>query len=160
MILTAAAGGIRADLTLGNVVVLADQLNLTGRSPLGGPDFVDMVDAYSPALRTGAGDAGPGRRRGAGRTAGGLRAAGGAAVRDARRDPHARDDGGRRRGHVGRPRDDRRPAAGVDVLGLAVVTNPAAAAGRLRGVAAIASIGAAASPAVAAIVRHVVGSLS
>jgi purine-nucleoside phosphorylase len=52
-------------------------------------------------------------------------------------------------------------AAGVDVLGLAVVTNPAAAAGAPLGeLAAIASVGTAASPAVAAIVRHVVGSLS
>jgi purine-nucleoside phosphorylase len=51
-------------------------------------------------------------------------------------------------------------AAGVDVLGLALVTNPAAGADPpLSDLAAIAAVGAAAAPAVAAIVRHVVGSL-
>jgi purine-nucleoside phosphorylase len=32
-------------------VLISDHLNLTGRSPLVGPRFVDMVDAYSPRLR-------------------------------------------------------------------------------------------------------------
>src|SRR6516165_8005538 len=51
VILTTAVGGIREDLVPGSVMVLEDHLNLTGRSPLQGPDYVDMVDAYSPALR-------------------------------------------------------------------------------------------------------------
>jgi purine-nucleoside phosphorylase len=52
-------------------------------------------------------------------------------------------------------------AAGVDVVGLAVVTNPAATdVSPLSVSAAIAAAGAASSPAVAAIVRHVIGSLS
>ena len=50
--------------------------------------------------------------------------------------------------------------AGADVLGLALVTNPAAAANATIDVADIADVGAAAVPAVAAIVRHVVGSLA
>jgi purine-nucleoside phosphorylase len=50
--------------------------------------------------------------------------------------------------------------AGVDVLGLAVVTNPAASAeAPMSEPAAIAAVGTATTPAVAAIVRHVVGSL-
>ena len=49
VILTAAAGGIRDDLATGSVMVVEDHLNLTGRSPLSGPAFVDMVDAYAPA---------------------------------------------------------------------------------------------------------------
>jgi len=32
-------------------VLISDHLNLTGRSPLVGAHFVDMVDAYSPRLR-------------------------------------------------------------------------------------------------------------
>jgi len=44
-------GGIRDDLSTGSVVAVSDQLNLTGRSPLSGPQFLNMVDAYSPALR-------------------------------------------------------------------------------------------------------------
>jgi purine-nucleoside phosphorylase len=51
VILTAAVGGIRPDLGTGSVMVVSDHLNLTGRSPLSGPEFVDMVDAYAPELR-------------------------------------------------------------------------------------------------------------
>src|SRR5580704_15292739 len=40
VILTAAVGGIREDLVTGSVMALADHLNLTGRSPLSGPEFV------------------------------------------------------------------------------------------------------------------------
>ena len=48
---------------------------------------------------------------------------------------------------------------GAEVLGLSLVTNAAAASDATIDVAAIAEVGAAALPAVAAIVRHVVGSL-
>jgi purine-nucleoside phosphorylase len=51
VILTAAVGGIREDLVTGSVMAVSDHLNLTGRSPLSGPEFVDMVGAYSPDLR-------------------------------------------------------------------------------------------------------------
>lgn len=51
MVLTNAAGGLRADFTVGQPVLISDHLNLTGRSPLVGPRFVDMVEAYSPRLR-------------------------------------------------------------------------------------------------------------
>ncbi|HZQ31606.1 MAG TPA: purine-nucleoside phosphorylase [Mycobacterium sp.] len=51
IVLTNAAGALREDLHVGQPVLIADHLNLTGRSPLVGPQFVDMVDAYSPRLR-------------------------------------------------------------------------------------------------------------
>jgi purine-nucleoside phosphorylase len=51
VVLTNAAGGLREEYTLGEPVLIRDQLNLTGRSPLVGARFVDMVDAYSPRLR-------------------------------------------------------------------------------------------------------------
>lgn len=51
VVLTNAAGGLRADMRVGQPVLLSDHLNLTGRSPLVGARFVDMVDAYSPRLR-------------------------------------------------------------------------------------------------------------
>ncbi|WP_326547720.1 purine-nucleoside phosphorylase [Mycolicibacterium sp. ND9-15] len=51
VVLTNAAGGLREDFTVGQPVLISDHLNLTGRSPLLGPRFVDMVDAYSPRLR-------------------------------------------------------------------------------------------------------------
>lgn len=56
-ILTAATGGIGEGLDTGHLVVGADHLNFLGQSPLrgwrrpdGSPPFVDMVDAYDPAL--------------------------------------------------------------------------------------------------------------
>ena len=51
VILTAAVGGIRRDLSPGAVVAVSDHLNLTGRSPLQGPEFVDMGGAYTTELR-------------------------------------------------------------------------------------------------------------
>ena len=58
LIVTNAAGGIDPTLSPGEIVAIADQLNLTGTSALSGPNderlgprFVDMTDAYSPALR-------------------------------------------------------------------------------------------------------------
>lgn len=54
LVLTNAAGGLRADLAVGDLVLLADHLNLTGRSPLAGATFVDLVDAYDPRLRAAA----------------------------------------------------------------------------------------------------------
>lgn len=51
VVLTNAAGSIRPEWPAGTVVLIADHLNLTGASPLRGPRFVDLTDAYSPALR-------------------------------------------------------------------------------------------------------------
>ncbi|WP_425489017.1 purine-nucleoside phosphorylase [Mycobacterium vicinigordonae] len=51
VVLTNAAGGLRADLRVGQPVLISDHLNLTARSPLVGAQFVDLTDAYSPRLR-------------------------------------------------------------------------------------------------------------
>ncbi len=58
ILLTNAAGGINPDWPAGTLMLLSDHLNLTGRSPLIGPNddalgqrFPDLVDAYSPRLR-------------------------------------------------------------------------------------------------------------
>ncbi|BBX50823.1 purine-nucleoside phosphorylase [Mycolicibacterium poriferae] len=51
VVLTNAAGGLRQDFAVGQPVLISDHLNLTSRSPLVGARFVDLVDAYSPALR-------------------------------------------------------------------------------------------------------------
>ncbi|MGW6695517.1 purine-nucleoside phosphorylase [Rhodococcus sp. NPDC054953] len=52
VVLTNAAGGIRAGMRVGQPVLIGDHLNLTARSPLVGAQFVDLVDAYSPRLRS------------------------------------------------------------------------------------------------------------
>ncbi len=51
IVLTNAAGALRPEWPPGTPVLLADHLNLTGASPLTGARFVDLTDAYSPALR-------------------------------------------------------------------------------------------------------------
>ncbi|WP_293059023.1 purine-nucleoside phosphorylase [Mycobacterium sp.] len=51
VVLTNAAGALRPDFAVGQPVLISDHLNLTARSPLVGPQFVDLVDAYAPRLR-------------------------------------------------------------------------------------------------------------
>src|SRR5215204_4661433 len=51
VVLTNAAGGLRPEHRVGQVVVIADHLILTARSPLVGAHFVDLTTLYSPRLR-------------------------------------------------------------------------------------------------------------
>jgi purine-nucleoside phosphorylase len=51
LVLTNGCGGLDPERPAGTPVLLADHLNLTGRSPLEGPTFVDLTDVYSPRLR-------------------------------------------------------------------------------------------------------------
>lgn len=58
VVLTNAAGGLRPGMRPGQPVLIADHVNLTGRTPLLGPNderfgprFPDMTEAYSPRLR-------------------------------------------------------------------------------------------------------------
>lgn len=57
-VITNAAGGIRADLAPGDLMLIEDHINLMGSNPLMGPNadelgprFPDMSDAYSRTLR-------------------------------------------------------------------------------------------------------------
>jgi len=59
VVLTNAAGGLRPDLAIGQPVLISDHLNLTARSPLVGAQFVDLTDAYAPRLRQLAREADP-----------------------------------------------------------------------------------------------------
>lgn len=52
VILTNACGGLRPGMQVGDPVLISDHLNLTGRTPLLGPRFVDLTDLYSARLRT------------------------------------------------------------------------------------------------------------
>lgn len=59
LVVTNAAGAIRADLTPGELVLITDHINFTGNHPLAGPNdprfgerFFDMSNAYSQRLRT------------------------------------------------------------------------------------------------------------
>jgi len=153
VILTAAVGGIRDDLRAGEVMAVADHLNLTGRSPLTGPEFVDMVGAYAPSLRSLAlatPDVPP------------LATGTYAQVLGPQFETPAEVQMLRTLGAdvVGMSMAFETIAArqaGADVLGLAVVTN--AAAGPEMDIADIAAVGGAAAATVAEVIRHVVVSL-
>jgi len=56
---TNANGAFREDWRPGSCMILTDHLNLTARSPLRGPRFVDLTAAYSPHLRAIARQHGP-----------------------------------------------------------------------------------------------------
>lgn len=60
VLLTNAAGGLRADMHVGQPVLISDHLNLTATSPLVGPQFFDLTDLYSPRLRAVAAEIQPG----------------------------------------------------------------------------------------------------
>jgi purine-nucleoside phosphorylase len=57
LLLTNAAGGLRPGMESGDLMLLADHINLTGRNPLMGPivgreeRFPDMSEPYDPTLR-------------------------------------------------------------------------------------------------------------
>jgi purine-nucleoside phosphorylase len=51
VVLTNACGGLRPGLAIGDPVLISDHLNLTWRTPLVGPRFVDLSEAYSARLR-------------------------------------------------------------------------------------------------------------
>lgn len=153
VILTAAVGGIRDDLPTGSVMAVADHLNLTGRSPLSGPEFVDMVGAYAPGLRALAlGAPGvPALAIGTYAQVPGPQFETPAEVR------MLRTLGADVVGMSMAFETIAARHAGAEVLGLAVVTNEAA--GAASGSVDIAAVGAAAVPVVADVIRHVVMSL-
>jgi purine-nucleoside phosphorylase len=151
VLLTAAVGGIRPDLATGSVVTVSDQINLTGRSPLSGPQFVDMVDAYSPHLRTLA-RATPGIARPA---EGVYAQVPGPQFETAAEVAMLRQMGADVVGMSMAIETIAARHAGASVLGLSVVTNAAAG-----DTADIRAVGAEAAPTVSAIIRHVVESLA
>ena len=59
IVITNASGSLRSEMVPGDLVLIADHLNLSGASPLAGlptgagypSPFVDLVDAWSPRLR-------------------------------------------------------------------------------------------------------------
>jgi purine-nucleoside phosphorylase len=72
IVLTNASGGINPAFAVGEPVLISDHINLTGRSPLAGPNppdgygprFTDLTDLYSARLRALARQADPGLAEG------------------------------------------------------------------------------------------------
>jgi purine-nucleoside phosphorylase len=151
VILTAAVGGIRPDLAPGAVMAVSDHLNLTGRSPLVGPEFVDMAGAYGADLRQLA-LATPGVPP---FSSGVYAQVPGPQFETPAEVQMLRTLGADVVGMSMAFETIAARHAGAAVLGLAVVTNQAAG----DDLADIVAVGAAASPTLAEIVRHVVVSL-
>ncbi len=51
IVLTNGCGGLREAWSPGTPVLIRDHINLTATSPIEGPHFVDLTDLYSPRLR-------------------------------------------------------------------------------------------------------------
>jgi purine-nucleoside phosphorylase len=51
IVLTNGCGGLKETWTPGTPVLIRDHINLTARSPIEGANFVDLTDLYSPRLR-------------------------------------------------------------------------------------------------------------
>lgn len=52
IVLTNGCGGLKETWSPGQAVLISDHINLTGRSPIVGANFVDLTDLYSARLRT------------------------------------------------------------------------------------------------------------
>jgi purine-nucleoside phosphorylase len=51
IVLTNGCGGLREGMYPGQAVLISDHINLTATSPITGANFVDLTDLYSPRLR-------------------------------------------------------------------------------------------------------------
>lgn len=51
IVLTNGCGGLNPDWAPGTPVLIRDHINLTGESPIEGANFVDLTDLYTPRLR-------------------------------------------------------------------------------------------------------------
>ena len=120
VVLTNGCGGLRPEWGPGTAVLISDHINLTGAAPLEGATFVDLTDLYSPRLRALAREVDPSLDEG---------------VYVQFRGPHyetpaevrmARVIGGDLVGMSTALEAIAARHAGLEVLGLSLVTNPAA----------------------------------
>jgi purine-nucleoside phosphorylase len=120
LILTNGSGGINPAYRAGRAVLIADQINLTGTSPLAGPNFVDLTDLYTARLRDVARTIDPTLDEGVYVQVAGPQYETPAEVR------HLRAIGGDLVGMSTALEAIAARAAGLDLLGISLVTNAAA----------------------------------
>jgi len=120
IVLTNGAGAVNPELPTGSPVLIADHLNLTGRSPLRGATFVDLTDLYSTRLREIARSADPSLTEGVYAQLTGPHYETPAEIR------HLRTIGADLVGMSTALEAIAARAAGVEVLGISLVTNAAA----------------------------------
>ena len=123
VVLTNGCGGLREDWSPGTPVLISDHINLTATSPLEGATFVDLTDLYSPRARAIAREVDPSLQEG---------------VYVQFRGPHyetpaevrmARTLGGDLVGMSTTLEAIAARHVGLEVLGISLVTNPAAGIG-------------------------------
>lgn len=120
LVLTNGSGSVHPDWQPGTPVVIRDHINLTGDTPLRGAQFIDMSDAYSARLRELVSRVRPGIRQGVYVQFGGPQYETPAEVEYARR------IGGDLVGMSTALETIAARAVGLEVLGLSLVSNPAA----------------------------------
>ncbi|HUP99118.1 MAG TPA: purine-nucleoside phosphorylase [Aeromicrobium sp.] len=124
IVLTNGSGGIEPSYRSGTPVLITDHINLTSVSPLAGPSFVDLTDVYSPRLRAIAREADPGLPEGVYVQVTGPHYETPAEIR------FLRTIGGDLVGMSTALEAIAARAAGLEVLGISLVTNQAAGVGR------------------------------
>ncbi|MFC4243480.1 purine-nucleoside phosphorylase [Gryllotalpicola reticulitermitis] len=154
MVLTNGAGGIKAHWAPGTPVLISDHINLTAASPLEGATFIDLTDLYSARLRALAQTVDPGLEEG---------------VYVQFRGPHyetpaevqfARTIGGHIVGMSTALEAIAARQAGMEVLGLSLITNLAAGISPTPlSHAEVLEAGQAAEPVISALLAKIVGQL-
>ncbi len=123
VVLTNGCGGLREEWAPGTPVLISDHVNLTATSPLEGARFVDLTDLYSPRLRALCREADPGLDEGVYCQLPGPHYETPAEVR------MVRAIGGDLVGMSTALEAIAAREAGLEVLGVSLVTNPAAGVG-------------------------------
>lgn len=154
LVLTNGCGSINPAWGPGTPVLIGDHINLTGATPLRGPQFVNMGDAYSPRLRKAVADIRPGIGEGVYVQFAGPQYETPAEV------AYARTIGGDLVGMSTTLETIAARAAGLEVLGLSLVTNIAAGiSDDVLDHAEVLAAGTAAVPELRALLAEVVGLL-
>ena len=123
MVLTNGAGGVDPAFGAGEAVLISDHLNLTATSPIEGANFIDLTDLYAPRLRDIARGVEPGLQEGVYVQLPGPHYETPAEIH------YLRAIGGQIVGMSTALEAIAARAAGMEVLGLSLITNPAAGMG-------------------------------
>lgn len=154
MVLTNGAGGVDPAFAAGEAVLISDHLNLTAQSPVEGAHFVDLTDLYAPRLRDIARGIAPDLQEGVYVQLPGPHYETPAEIR------YLRTIGGQIVGMSTALEAIAAREAGMEVLGLSLITNPAAGMGdEPLSHAEVLDAGRAAAPRLARLLADIVGAL-
>ncbi|WP_125098319.1 purine-nucleoside phosphorylase [Leucobacter chromiireducens] len=154
MVLTNGAGGVDPAFKAGEAVLISDHLNLTAASPIEGANFVDLTDLYASRLRDVARSVEPSLQEGVYVQLPGPHYETPAEIH------YLRTIGGQIVGMSTALEAIAARAAGMEILGLSLITNPAAGMGEdPLNHEEVLEAGRAAAPRLAELLRRVVAAL-